>query len=291
MTRQTTALARYRETVSVAAQQFATSLPTTVGPDVIERVTERMLTAFREGAARDSNLLKCSPTSIGRAVALSAYTGLMPGGPRPDVFLYPRKSKGGGLELQWDPSWRGLKRLIERDGGVVLHVELVFDGEHFAIRHEGARTLVSHHADPFGPRSWDTLCGGYVRAVTPTGVLLGTSTMSKAEIEQNRKASDSYRKGYGPWIDWPLRMARKTLVRDAYSKSIVPADGTVDVAYEAIATDAADAVEVEPVEVSSGAAALEAHLDAVEQGAVEQPEDDDAPVEGDDEGDEPDGAY
>lgn len=233
-----TAIQRYRDLVRSAVEVSATTLPATVPQEELERATERMLSAFRTAASADPQLYQCEPASVARAVAMTAYTGLYPGGPLPDVYIYRRRRNVAPRneppryvqELQWMPSARGLKRLVERDSGAVLEAVLVYNGEAIEAQTIQGATVVRHVRNPLarpalteGQDPMDIVQGGYVQARLADGRAV-YRFLDREGLRVRRANSDSFDKGYGPWVSWPFAMMEKTLLRYAIGRSIVPLD-------------------------------------------------------------------
>jgi len=262
----------FRRVVDQLGEQALDMLPA----DERDTALARFHVSFREAVAAAKNpamLYAAAGTSngrasIARAVFLSAVTGLYPGGALPEVYLTPRRIQGSATIL-WSPSFRGLKRLAERGSGARLEVRLVYQGEPFAVLETAGGTDLRHEPDPFPAelRSLDDLRGAYVRAVFPTGPP-AFAMISKSEILKRRAKSDSAKRGYGPWVDWPLEMAHKTALRYAVARSIVPAD---PILLEAYAAESADAIDVEhsPVRrlARTGSSALADALGATADGS------------------------
>jgi len=227
-------------------------LETLVGPERTKEAMGRFLIAFRVAAAKAPTLREAPPEQVAEAVALCALTGLMPGGPLPDCYLIPRKSKHPSMGqwtvpgLQWMISFRGLRKLVERTG-VELEVVPVFRGEEFFVR-RGLTPTVEHVPDYMGEveRTWDNLALVYV--VAQRGQKAPRfEIIARADIEKRRDSSDAWkRRKDGPWKDWPVEMALKTAVRYAVSRGLVPLDDIGTAAYQvdglADATD--DRIEV-----------------------------------------------
>ena len=163
---------------------------------------------------------------MAQAVALSAMTGLMPGGPLPDVYLLPR-----GRNLQWQVSHRGFAKLAARNG-VRLRTKAVFKDDVFNVI-EGTEHSLEHVPDLTAKQSWDALVAVYVVAHYPDG---GKDfiVIRKADIEKRRANSDAYQrnKTKSPWGQWPIEMALKTGLRYAFARGIVPMDENTSNAYD-----------------------------------------------------------
>lgn len=199
---------------------FVQAMPFSVPPQQLARAQAKMKLAFMNTR---SDLTGCTPQSVGRAVALSALSGLYPGGHNPDVDIIPRRNKdlGNSLEANWQISWRGYKRLAFRNGYDVEPV-LVFRGDVYRIT-RGSNPTIVHEPAPLGSveRTWETLQGGYVK-VYPIGnpAAARFEDLTREQIAQRRRKaqSDTF------WAAWPLEMALKTLCRYAGRRELFPCD-------------------------------------------------------------------
>jgi phage RecT family recombinase len=163
---------------------------------------------------------------VAQAVALSAMTGLMPGGPLPDVYLLPR-----GKNLQWQVSHRGFSKLAANNG-VRLRTKAVFESDTFNVI-EGTEPSLEHIPDLNAEQSWDTLKAVYVVAFYQDGSK-DFVVIRKADIEKRRANSDAYKrdKNRSPWGQWPIEMALKTGLRYAFARGIVPMNDNMQNAYD-----------------------------------------------------------
>ena len=182
-----------------------------------ERATEAaarvgMAFAAAHRAARNPrDIERCSPESIASAVAMSALTGLMPGGAMPSVWLVPRSG-----ELQWMISHRGLTQLCRR-AGYQLSTCVVGLEDHI-VSEFGE---VTEHRAEIGsePTGLDDIAGVIVSCRRLSdGAVLGRYWLPGADIRKRAKA-----KGAGPvWRSWPLEMAQKTAIKWACARGLVP---------------------------------------------------------------------
>ena len=115
---------QFRSVVESKASDFLQAM---VGTEEGSKAAGRVALAFRQAAQTNDRLYSCDPVSVAQAVALSAMTGLMPGGPLPDVYLLPR-----GKILQWQVSHRGFAKLAARSG-VRLRTKAVFESDTFHV--------------------------------------------------------------------------------------------------------------------------------------------------------------
>ena len=214
---------KFRNVVESKASDFLQAM---VGTENGAQAAGRVALAFRQAAQTNDRLYGCDPASVAQAVAWSAMTGLMPGGPLPDVYLLPR-----GKNLQWQVSHRGFSKLAARNG-VRLRTKAVFKSDTFNVI-EGTEPSLEHVPDLNANQSWDTLTAVYVVAHYKDG---GKDfvVIRKADIEKRRANSDSYKrdKTRSPWGQWPIEMALKTGLRYAFARGIVPMDESTSSAYQ-----------------------------------------------------------
>jgi phage RecT family recombinase len=219
---------QYQAYVDKMTTQVIAALPISVRDEDLKRARAHMRVAFSADA--HGALLECTGESIARAIVLSAITGLMPGGPKPDVWLIPRrnKHKGNALEVNWQLSFRGFIRLARRSGWDLEPV-LVFEGERFEIE-EGSAPRLLHVVNLDVERSWATLRYGYIRVFREgQRAAAKTAFLNKAQIQQRRnKAQDQ-----NVWNEWPLEMALKTLCNYAGNREMFPLDDPARYAVDA----------------------------------------------------------
>lgn len=232
----------YQQFVDRITTQVIAAMPLTVPDEDLKRARARFRVAFSADAQQA--LQECTPESVARAIVLSAMSGLYPGGPRPDVWLIPRRNKdrGNALEAQWQMSFRGYIRLARR-AGWELEPVLVFEGEKFEIE-EGDRPKLTHIRNLDLPKTWESLRYGYIR-VFPEGKReqARIAYLTKAEIQKRRNKAQSQ----NIWNEWPLEMTLKTLCHYAGNREMFPTD---DPARNALAA-------TEQAEIGSGGSQAE----------------------------------
>ena len=222
-----TAIQQYQRTVEGLARRELTSM---LGEQDGARAAARFALAFRQTANSVPDLYSCSPESVGRALAMSLLTGLLPGGPVPRVYMFPRRIKGTQT-VQWQVAPAGYVELARRAGARPV-VVLVFRGEEEDAKGQ-IRELAASAGGVYIPPAretagaWEDLIGGYV---VPTDIETGKPIevlyLSREEIEARRACSDNWRRydGDSVWGKWPLEMARKTLIKYAASRAAMPLD-------------------------------------------------------------------
>lgn len=232
----------YQQFVDRITTQVIAAMPVTVPDADLKRARARFRVAFSADAQQA--LQECTPESVARAIVLSAMSGLYPGGPRPDVWLIPRrnKHKGNALEAQWQMSFRGYIRLARR-AGWELEPVIVFEGEKFEIV-EGDKPALTHVRNLDLPKTWETVRYAYIR-VFPEGRRdqARIAYLTKAELQKRRnKAQDQ-----NVWNEWPLEMVFKTMCHYAGNREMFPTD---DPARNALTA-------TEQAEIGSGGAQAE----------------------------------
>jgi phage RecT family recombinase len=223
--------------VKDVARQFVGALPVSTKPEQVQRAVDRYANAMRIQATRNPDIYACTLQSVAGAVGMSLLTGLMPGGVRAEVYLIPRNNrKLGAKELNWQLGYQGMLRLAERSGDRV-EARVVrpppippvegIKGDYFEWIEGSAPSLV-HRPDYYDPRTdFDSIGLAYVRvwrADAPTRF----TVVRRQQLIERRQQSESFQKGYGPWVDWPTEMALKTAIRVAFREGLFGADPVVD---------------------------------------------------------------
>jgi recombination protein RecT len=190
-------------------------------------------------ASRQPDLLKCSQTSILRALMDAATMGIMPGGTMGRGYLVPRKNKvTGTLEACFDPGYRGLIDIARRSGKVkAMDAKPVYQGDVFEYE-EGLDKKLRHI-----PTLDAKIRGDIVAAYAIARFYEGDpqiEVLTRADIDKIRNSSASKS---GPWATWYEEMARKSAVRRLCK--LLPYDPVLERAIEL-----ATAAEVRSVQSS-----------------------------------------
>lgn len=231
----------FRDGIQKDAEKYLRDmLGTEQGRAAAARVALAFSAAARAAKSPEA-LYRCSRASIVAAVAMSALTNLMPGGPAPSVWLVPK-----GDELQWWLSHRGIAALALRAGFQIVATPVHKDD---AVRIEFGEVL-AHEPDPDRwPGSLDELRGVYVtiRRVAD-GATLGRPWMPIAAIR--RRASSG-----GPvWKSWPIEQAQKTAIKWCHARGYVPIESAE--LQMALGAEPQDDTPALPSERPTGRAAL-----------------------------------
>ena len=174
-------------------------------------------------AARDPNLANCDPGSLFAAFLLCAQAGLLPGKHHGHVWLIPRKS---AVDVM--PGANGYLYLFRRQPGVQdVRIMLVHEQDQF--EYDPDTDTVTHKFDPFSESrvfSYPTktnpkggLRGGYVRVDFKDGRTV-YHFVPVAKVLRNMECAQAQ----NVWQRWFGEMARKTIIRDAWARRIVPID-------------------------------------------------------------------
>ena len=272
----------FEATLNRAAHEFAASIPMSTPRDLADDAVRRVMGAIRAQALRKPELWQASALSLGRAMALSVITGLMPGGPLPEVDLIPRKKRTKDadgrwsqvVDVDWQVGFRGYLSLARRSGVHVSVPQVVYqheydDPERFDWQ-EGLDRQLRHRPKVMegGLRGgWDGVVLLYVVVVQPG--MKDFFVMTREEIEARRSRSEAWRNLVAyeeamaagtpptwpngdlkprpdcPWADWPVEMAQKTILRAAAARGLLPFNDLGIVAYEHDSRmDVMDATEV-----------------------------------------------
>lgn len=173
--------------------------------------------------------VKQAPETLMEQLSVAAATGLLPGSAYGQFYLIPRwASKAQRNEVTSITGYKGLCDVAYRHERVHrVEAFVVFDGEEFEYD-PGAGTL-RHVWKPDAKRdSFDAVVAAYSRVVltTPNGQHVDERplfhVLTRAEIEKTRASSESFKRGYGPWVEHPIPMVRKTPLRRALSNGSVP---------------------------------------------------------------------
>lgn len=228
-----------------------------LGGEKAREAAGRISLALMALAKRTPTIMDCTPTSVAEAVAMSVVTGLIPGGAMPTCYVLPRKSREGGMELNWQLGFRGMLQLCQRAGFAVAAYP-VYPGRVPEFDAHGRLVVPTKRLPPV-ERTVSNLIGVVVKVRRIADGSEFADVFVEADlIEARRNASDAYQRGVkpgapdwarkSPWFQWEEEMALKTAIRYAISRGAVPVD---DVAQRALEADGRrDIIEADAVEVT-----------------------------------------
>lgn len=183
--------------------QIAAALPKHLNAERIVRVT---MTSIQ----RNPDLLDCDPISLVGAVIQSSQLGLEPDGILGHAYLVPFRNmkKGGRLEVQFIPGYKGLIDLARRSGQVNrISAHIVYDGDVFKMEF-GTSEVLEHI--PVPPSQRGERKGVYAVAVLKDG---STHFEWLWEEEVQKVKAQSKASKFGPWVTHEDEMIRKTAIR------------------------------------------------------------------------------
>lgn len=185
---------------------------------------ERFLTVVDQALRRNPDLLRCTPSSILKALLDAAELGLVPSGLVGQAYLVPyRNKRTGRQEAQLIPGYRGLIDLVRRSGELrSIEARTVRQNDEFDIVF-GTDGRVFHRPYINRDREVVVLDDGITTVEKDGGTFIGVyliaelafgrhvEWMSYAEVEAVRSRSKAA--SSGPWVsDWS-EMAKKTVTR------------------------------------------------------------------------------
>jgi len=179
-------------------------------PEQIAKAAGRLALALRKAASTNDAIYACSPRSVAHCVAMSALTGLMPGGVKPDVYLIPR-----GGHLEWQVSVRGLQTLASRAGWLSVVARPVHLDDEYRVT-QGSDSRIEHVPSGKWPNSLAEMKGIYVDATHQSGNRVLVDVPLGA-IEKRKAVS----KSGNIWRSWEVEMAQKTAVGWAISRGFL----------------------------------------------------------------------
>lgn len=177
-----------------------------------ETVVDRMRTLTLHALTHPRLMEKLQRADLGtviEAVRDCAALGLMPIPALAEGYFVPYwNSKKGKYDIQFQPGYNGLAKLV-RNSGHVLDVSagVAYEGDQFDYD-EGSSAFVRHKR---ALRDRGNRIASYAIANLPGG-LVRVRVMDMAEIEQHRRASKAA--DDGPWVEWYDAMSAKTALRD-----------------------------------------------------------------------------
>lgn len=160
------------------------------------------------------------------------------------AYLVPRSVKKDGkfiISVCLDISYMGLLHLASESGSILWgQAVIVHEKDDFKLT--GLGNLPHHNYSPFGDRGEKV--GVYCTVKTAHGDYL-TECMSIDEVFSIRSRSESFKKGYGPWLSDEGEMIKKTVVKRA--NKYWPKVQRLSNAIEYLNTIGGEGIEKEPV--------------------------------------------
>jgi len=205
---------RYDKIIDLGAERFAKLAPANIDFEAekgfaiqLLETKPELMKAYRE-----------CPQSLLQAVTNVAAIGLSLNPAKAEAYLITRNIKVERNPDRWEtrivlePSYRGFCNLATNTGSIMwLQAKAVHEKDTY--ENQGIDKEPLHKHASFRDRGG--IIGYCCIAKTNKGDYL-TTEMSIEEIFKVRDSSESFKKGYGPWKDWPEEQAKKTVVRRAF---------------------------------------------------------------------------
>ena len=250
------------------------------------RLIEGVKLLIREQAER---VCGCTLSSVVRSVKSAMLSGLVVSGYKREVDFIPRNRKVSAKgkpdkwvkELSADPNYRGLIHFVRNTGRLSREpfVECVFTGESLTFEGDADQLRVKHTLDPLNEhrrkQDWSQVVACYARWYFVDGRVVD-HFMSREQIEEHRNKyskqfQDAEKNGRrdSTWHKEPIKMAMKTVIRDAVNRDRVPCSqvdrAMIDAAQRVESGEPID-TDYEIVDEDSGTAVIE---DQAEQATVD----------------------
>jgi recombinational DNA repair protein RecT len=267
----------------------ATSLANTmlkdwVGEERAREATGRIAVALAASAAAakdPSDFYACTLQSVGKVIAISALTGIMPStGSAALAYAIPRRPrKGEAPQLQYQLSHRGVNALANRAGMHMVAIPISY-ADKLEVEESGDVRVVSRDLD--NPPTTESELRGVMVVVrkVDNGKVLCNGWVASKVINARRATSDSFKyaekpgnewaKDSSPWHAWYVEQAMKTALHYAISRGWCVVDDTeavralkadVESDFDPMTIDA-ESTAIEHDESSTKTQKLEAKLTA-----------------------------
>lgn len=177
-----------------------------------------------------------NPVSVQNALRNASAIGISLNPASKHAYLIPRKINKQ-QQICLDISYMGLLHLAMSTGSILWgKAELVYESDKFEIT--AIDKAPDHARNPFS-KDRGQIIGAYCTVKTALGDYL-TECMSIDEINGIRARSESFKKGYGPWVSDYTEMCRKTVVKRA--SKYWPKVDRLDNAIHVLNTDSGEGI-------------------------------------------------
>jgi recombination protein RecT len=185
---------------------------------VDQRRLARLVVLTRIAAQRNPDLVACTRESMFWAVLDAARSGLEWDGEHGALVPYNVKGTDGRYrkEAKFLPMYRGLVHLLVESGAISgVEAVPVYKGDRFSVS-RGTNPHIEHEPDMLGDRRDEDLVAVYAVFRLRDGTVR-FDVMNRADIDKRRASS---RAKFGPWVDWYVEMALKTVVK--HGSKLIP---------------------------------------------------------------------
>jgi recombination protein RecT len=193
--------------------QIAMALPKHMTP-------ERMIRVALTACSTNPKLLECDPYTVCGSIVQASIMGLEPNSNLGECFLVPywnsKKGQRGGYDCQLQIGYKGHVKLARNSGEIAMvDAQPVYSNDEFECE-KGETPFLRHKRPISGPRG--ELVGYWAGFKTKDGTF-NFEYMTVEEIEEHRdrftKSKNKQGEIYGPWVDNPDWMFRKTVLIQA----------------------------------------------------------------------------
>ena len=189
--------------------KFRELLPTHISP---AKFRSAALTAVQH----NPDLLSADKASLFNALQQSCQDGLLPDNREAALVIHNTNTAKKGQPANWVakvaymPMVRGVLRKLRQSGEIAtITLQVVYHGEEFDFWVDEEGEHLKHRPTFEGDRSDNNIRLAYAMVRLKDGDLQ-VEILTKAEIEKIKGASKTGAKGFGPWKDWYVQMAKKS---------------------------------------------------------------------------------
>jgi recombination protein RecT len=174
---------------------------------------QRLFRVYLTAVQTTPRILDCDPISVVGAVIQAAQVGLSLDSVFGEGFLIPRYNKNtGGFVANFQTGYKGLCKLArDSDKGIRdIYARVVHANDQFEYSYEPKmlRHTPCEDPDARGPIKY-----AYAKVIWKEDNYDRFVLITSAEIQKAQSASDSFKKGFGPWVDNAEAMWAKTALR------------------------------------------------------------------------------
>jgi recombination protein RecT len=174
---------------------------------------QRLFRVYLTAVQTTPRILECDPISVVGAVIQAAQVGLSLDNVFGEGFLIPRWNKNtNGFVCGFQTGYKGLCKLArDSDKGIRdIYARVVHANDQFEYSYEpkALRHTPCEDPDARGPIKY-----AYAKVIWKEDNYDRFILVTSAEIKKAQSASDSFKKGFGPWVDNPEAMWTKTALR------------------------------------------------------------------------------
>lgn len=208
---------RYDQIIDLTQERFIKLAPSSIAFEAEKGFAIQLLQTKPELMQA---AIEC-PGSLRQAITNIAAIGLSLNPAKKEAYLITRSFKVQRNPDRWetriclDPSYIGLCNLATNSESV-LWVQAKHVRENDVYENTGPDTLPVHRYNTF-KKDRGAIIGYYCVAKLHNGDYL-TTEMDMEDINKVRGSSESFKKGFGPWVDWPDEQGKKTVIRRGWKQ-------------------------------------------------------------------------